>query len=469
MTIGETSFWKFQSCLRLFFLLSLSLGIAGKGWAQSEQDPTADETALTVKFLIGDAVSLSNQKYQEVEDAIERFRNRDVTAAMEYLERAKKKYPKLPPATLLMAKMQLLARNAPATRALLERTVIENPEDPEAYLFLGDQAFRANRTTESYALFKMSEPLVEAFKGNNKRKRRFEIRVLSGLAAVSERREQWDKSYQMLVKWVELDEDNALAHNRLGRTLYRLDKPKEAYASFVRARELNPKLPHPYVSLGKFLTEDGEDEKARKSFERAYKEESDNEVTAQAYAEWLILREDFEEAQKVAARLRKKTPDSISALVLDGVVSYMKGDSSRAEQAFQKVLSLEPRHAKATDLLALLLIESDKVSDQERALSYAELNAERFPDNSQANITKAWVLYKLGRKGEAQKALQAGAKSGQLQADAMFLIAKIMYKEGQTDKAKIALEQGIGQKAGLFIFRKDAQQLLEKIKADVGS
>ena len=50
-----------------------------------------NNSPLTPKFLIGDAVSLSNKEYPEIDKAIQRFRNRDVAGALEYLEKAKEK------------------------------------------------------------------------------------------------------------------------------------------------------------------------------------------------------------------------------------------------------------------------------------------------------------------------------------------------------------------------------------------
>ncbi|MCH2595570.1 MAG: tetratricopeptide repeat protein [Pirellulales bacterium] len=369
----------------------------------------------------------------------------------------------------MMAKMQTLTRNNQAVRLLLERTVIESPDDPETYLIVADQAYRANRTIEAEALFLMAEPKVKNFTENAKRKRNFEIRLLAGMAAVAERRAQWDKSYQLLTKMVEADPDNAVSHARLGLTLYRIEKPKEALKEFTKARELNPDMPHPYVSVAQLFSQEGDTEKARKAFERAYSEEKGNEKTAQAFAEWLILQNQLDEAQKVAKTLRENAPGSVSALLLDGIVAHMQGDSERAENALQKVLSLEPRHAQASDLLALLLIQRDNVKSKERALSYAELNAERFPNNAQANITKAWVQYKLGNKAEAQKSLEQGSRSGQMRADSMYLIAEIMVAEGQKQKAIAALQQGTAQRSGLFVFRREAQALLEKLKSEADS
>ena len=224
-------------------------------------------------------------------------------------------------------------------------------------------------------------------------------------------------------------------------------------------------MSHPYVSLGQLFTQAGNIQNARKSYEKAYNEDKSDLKTAQSYADWLIVQNELDKAREVATALREQSPDSPKALLLDGIVSYMQGEEERTEQTLQKVLTLDPRNARANDLLALLLIQSDKVSDRERARSYANNNADQLPNNSQALITKAWVLYRLGHKAEAQTALQQGAKN-QLQADSTYLIAKIMLEEGQKEKAMQALEQIANQKAGLRIFRREAEELLKELKSE---
>ena len=419
----------------------------------------------TVEALIGSAVSLSNQKYPEIEKAIQRFKNGDVKGAIEYLKQAKEKYPKLPPTYITLAKLQVMARNTQGAYSILELQVSEDPSDPEAYLLLADQAFAGNRTAEAEALFEKAEPLVEKFDQNAKRKRDMEIRVLAGKAAVQERRGKWDQAMELLNQWVATDPDNAMSHARLGVTLFHLDKSKEAYNEFAKARKLNPNLPHPYASLGQLFTQADDIENARKAYEQAYKEDGQDATTVRSYAEWLLQQGELKKAQEVAGELLKLTPSAPVAVLLDGVVALMLNQNERAEQAFTKVLSLDPGNARANDLLALLLIESDDKADQERALRYAELNTKQFPNNSQANITKAYVLYKLGRMNEAQEPLQIGAR-GQLQTDSAYLIARIMDDQGQKDKARQALEQVLAQKQGLFIFRKNAEEMLKELNAE---
>ena len=437
------------------------------------QPTTATQPAVTaqadlkkmIEALIGSAVSLSNQQYPEIEKAIQRFRNGDAEGTLDFLKQAKEKYPKLPPVYVILAKLQVMAQNTQGAYNLLELQVAEDPTDPEAYLLLADQAFAGNRTAEAEALFEKAEPIVKAFTTNDKRKRDMEIRVLAGKAAVQERRGKWDKALELLKQWVATDPDNAMSHARLGVTQFRLDKAKEAFNEFTKARQLNPEMPHPYASLGQLFTQADDMENARKSFERAYAEDKKDPNTVRSYAEWLMQQEQLDKAQEVAGELRKLTPDAPLAVLLDGVVALMKNQNDRAEEAFMKVLSLEPGNARATDLLALLLIESADKADHDRALRYADSNAKLYQNNSQANITKAFVLYKLGRMNEAEEPLKIGAR-GQLQTDSAYLIAKIMADQGQKDKARQALEQVLNQKQGLFIFRKQAKELLDELSKE---
>lgn len=447
---------------KLLLLATVLLTAFGSPKTCTAQDENANK--LTPKFVIGDAVSLTNQDYPEVEKAIQRFGNRDITGAQDFLEKAKQKYSKLAPVDVMMAKMHLFYRSARGVQFYLERAALNSPDDPEAYLMLADQAFAAQRTTEALSLFEYASPLVEKFSSNSKRKRNFEIRVLAGRAAVAERRQQWEQASGHLDQWLAIDPENALAHTRKGIVLFRLDKAKESLASLNKAREINPEVPHPFVSLGQLFYANDEIDKARKSFEKAYNEDKSDAKVAQAYAEWLIQLQELDEAKQVAANLREQSPDSIPALLMDGIVAYMQGETDRAESTFQKVLSLDPRNGRATDLMALLLIESDKVSDQERALQYAQNNAERLRNNAQASVTRAYVLYQLGRKAEAQKSLQEAGKL-QIQPDSTFLIAKILASEGQNDKALAALEKVVNQKGGLIIFRREAEELLAQLQS----
>jgi predicted Zn-dependent protease len=435
----------------------------GAAGADKQQD------SLTVENLIGDAVSLSNQEYPEVDKAIQRFRNGDLAGARDYLTMAKQKYPKLPPVDLLLAKMFVFLRDGDRARQQLELTVKNNPTDPEAYLLLADLAFAEGRTTEADALFQKARGYVEKFNDNAKRQQNFNIRTLAGLAAVNERREQWAEANALLTQWVKIDPDSDAAHTRLGVTLYHLGKPDQALAEFKKARDLKPTAPHPQVVLGSLYAQDKKTAEAQKAFETAYREDGKNEATARAYAQWLIQQDQLDKAQQVAAAMRKSQPNSIAALMLDGVIAKMRNQPEAAEEALTKVLNLDVTNADATNLLALILADSSNPAQQEKALSYAKMNAQRFPNNPQANVAYAWVLTKLNRGSEAGEYLQRVLQQrNNLTADSAYLIARIFLHNNQKEQAKLALEQVLQQAGnGMFMFRKDAEKTLKELGGTV--
>jgi tetratricopeptide (TPR) repeat protein len=420
---------------------------------------------LTPEALIGGAVSLSNQSYPDIDNAIQRFRNGDVQGARLFLEKAKEKYPNLPPAEVTLAKMQSLVRNHQAVHVLLESAVVKHPDDPEAYMILAEQAFAGGRTTEANALFENTNALIQKFDQNAKRKRNFTIRLLAGQAAVAERRQQWEEAVGLLKQWTELDPENATACQRYGVVLFRLKKAAEAFEQFTKAREINPNAPHPYVLVGKLSAQEGAEDKAREAFERAYSEDKINVKTAQAYVEWLIQEDQLDQAQQVTSELLKGDPDSVSSLILSSIIAQMNGKSDQAEKSLQKVLALDPGNASATNLLAQLLIERDDQPARERALSYAQANARQFPKNGQSNITLAWVLYKLGNLQQAQTALNTGIRAGGLSMDSTYLVARFLAEQDKKEHAIQALTQVIN-KSGLFIHRKQAEELLAKLQAE---
>ena len=460
-----------QNLVRAAMLAAFTFLAVGATFGQSTSAPASSgetpEDPFTVEWLIGDSVSLSNQKYPEVESAIQRFKNGDVAGAKEFLDAAFKKNPKLPPTEVSLSKMFFVARDVERGRMLLEAAITTTPADPEAYLLLADQSFAEGRTAESHAMFTMAQSMVNKFNDSPKRRRNFDIKVLAGLAAVQERRQQWSAAETLLKKWLEFDPDSVAAHQRYGVVLYKLNNSAQALAEFAKCRKLQATYQHPQVTLGQLYYQEGKKDEAKQAFEKAYAEEPANETTARSYAEWLIQQNELEKAQTVSTELRKKAPESTNAILLDGLVAKMRSDRKAAEDAFMKVIVLDPSNARATDLLALLLAESTNVKDKERALSYAQNNAQRFAQSTKAQVTLVWVLNQLNRTKESDemlgRILQAG---GQLDADSIYLVSRILVAKGKKAEALTTLKQVLSQSAAAFLYRKEAEKLVKDLETE---
>jgi predicted Zn-dependent protease len=431
----------------------------------------AQAQAITTQMLIGDAVSTDSLKeYTDIDQAIKYFINRDVLAARQFLEAAKKKFPALPPVDLLLAKMYFLGGNANAGRSALEKTATENPDDPEPAVLLADQALGQGRTIEADALYARALELTSKFNGAAKRKRNFEIRGRAGRASVAQRRKNWDTAVSDLQALLKLDPENAVAHYRLGQTLFMQNKFQEGYAEFGEAKKRDKNLPDPDVATALMYDQLKVADKTAKTqqfFDRAMSKNKTDAAAVTAYAQWLIKQatpQTLTKAEGLLADARKANPGNLNLLILSGVAARMGKKMKPAEDYFVEALGIAPANSDVINQLALLLVEQPGQEKHERAFQFARMNAQINNQNSDAQITLAWVLYQLGQLADAQAALQQGLNLGSPSPDSSYLVARILIDQNKAEPAKQLLKGALEQESpGIFIYRQDAQAAYDKL------
>ena len=230
----------FRFQVRQWMMVTVVAALAGAAVSAQAQ--------VTAQALVGSAVS-DDSMDKEINNAIARFRDRDIDGCRAILERAKSNNPKLPPPGVMMATLWLAVNQLPQAREELENAAVKSPADPESFLKLGDLAFGEGRITDSAVLFDKASVLTAAFTENPKRKRDFDIRCEAGTAAVAERRRQWDVAQKNLAKWIELDPDNAGSRLRMGNVLFQLGKETEALEQFREAKKIDKNAPLPELAM----------------------------------------------------------------------------------------------------------------------------------------------------------------------------------------------------------------------------
>ncbi len=442
--------------LLVLLVVAVSLGHGQAAMAQ-----------VTAKALIGKAVSDDTQ-YQEINNAIERFGNRDVDGCRAILERARNNNPKLPPPGVMMTTLWLSANQLPAARAELEETAIKFPSDPEPYLLLGDLAFQERRITDAAVLFDRASELAAAFTENPKRKRDFEIRCNAGTAAVAAARRQWESAQKHLLAWLALDPDNAGAHFRMGGILFHLGKESEALDQFKEARKLDAKAAQPELALAGLYGEERKLDLAKRWIEAAIKAAPKDPEVLLASAQWYLGQNDLKMAQGVADQALAIDPKSLGGKIVRGVIARVARDYATAEKFFNEAHVQSPGNFDASNSLALVLIESPDKDDKQRALEMAEANLARYRENSPQKVnavtTLAWIYYKLDRRDDAGKLLEEVARNNALTPDGAYYIAQLLADRGDKDKARSFLEELLTKEA-VFATRSDAVDLLAKLKA----
>jgi tetratricopeptide (TPR) repeat protein len=372
----------------------------------------------------------------------------------------------LPPIDLTLAKMFFLTGNVAAGQASLEKTVMENPGDPETYLILADQATQSGHTIEAEALYEKALALIDKFDGNAKRKHNFIIRARNGHSIVAERRKNWQTTIDDLQALLQVDPDNATAHYRLGRALFMQGKSKEGYDQFVKAAELDKEMLNPYVASALVYEQLGKRPEAQKAFDRAVAANKSDVKVLTSYASWLLQTGDEAKAESVLADARKSDPDNLDVLTLSGVAARMAKKLKPAEDYLMAALRLSPSNGGVTNQLALLLVDQPDDAKRQRALEFAKINATLRPDSPEANVTLAWVLYQTGNNRDAGTALQKALQSGSLGADSSYLVAKMLADQNQPDAAKQFLSRALDPTAnggGLFVLHDDAEALKAKL------
>ena len=105
-------------------------------------------------------------------------------------------------------------------RGALEQAVMDAPNDPEAYMFIGDLALSDHRVTEAQLLYEKASQLLVEFKKSDKRKEALQPGIHRGLAEVAMSRKDWVGAQKQLEAWLKLSPKNTGAMQMLAVCLF---------------------------------------------------------------------------------------------------------------------------------------------------------------------------------------------------------------------------------------------------------
>jgi tetratricopeptide (TPR) repeat protein len=420
------------------------------------------------EVLIGDAVdNADSPQFRQVTEAIDKVRRGQWKEARDLLTEARTTHRQLPPAEVLMAKLFILAGQSQLALQQLEDAVRKHPKDPEPYLMFAEGSLADRHITAAEALYRDADALVKEFKENPKRKAGFEKRVLHGLAAVAESRQQWATAEALLRQLIKLDPDNFAAHQRLGQVLFQQARPdpkdpnlSQSWKAFVAAYKAEPKTLTPDIAMGQLFEQAAQQatisgdksnfkyyrDQAAAAFGRAttssdgYKPDLNTYLAA---AMWALQTTQLKPAQRWADAAMKQDPDSVNAKLVAAVVARFNDDFATAKRLLQEAFNQSPSNFAVSNQLALVLIESKEESDKKRAFELARINANLYSNNAEAASTLGWVLYHLGQRQQAGQVLENVIRSRALTADSAYYVATILNNQGQHAEAIAILENAL--------------------------
>jgi tetratricopeptide (TPR) repeat protein len=294
----------------------------------------------------------------EVDEAVEAFKRRDSDRALEMLERAARKYP-----DLLQPREVKPDRPFP-TRATLETAVVNHPDDPENFVILGEVAIQERRVTEAGLLFGKAKELLPLLR-SAQRTQALAPRILSGLAAIAEAREQWadaQSSLELLLTILPMEDEGkgarARAIVRLARAMFQQKKVVGALDKLREAHKLDPdNVLTPEAAISRFYQQYGDWENAIKWMNKAVSEHPEDLRTRLAAAQQALERANLKNARTHIAKALEIAPESPEARKLGEILD-----------SFEKPRIEKPRVAPGRDPVLEEIDRGMMLQERERRL-----------------------------------------------------------------------------------------------------
>ncbi len=419
---------------------------------------------MTVEKLVGTAITGVGPYYQDIADAIRLFGAKDYAGALEHLEAAKKSTPRLAPPEVMMAMLYLDSEQPGQGIVFLERAILHVPQDPEAFLILGERAAAEGRFTEADIMFQRAAKNVESYTDNPRRKQDLQIRALSGAATVDEARGMAKEAKPILESLIKLDPRNSAAHERLGRVLFALGDQKAAYASFQTAAEMDKKLLPAELAMAYLFTDRPTVEKW---LNYALNKGRQDLRTQMGAANYMLKHNQLDTAKVHAEEAVKLDPDGFDSNATAGLVARAMADYPKARAYLEKAHLLAPTHTGVINNLALVLVEMPNDA-RERALEFAELGARQSGNSREAMGTLGWVYYRLNRRREAERAFSAamtmpdGSPSKTMNSEMAYYLAHVAKEQGNIPEAIQMLKEALNTELP-FAYRKPAEEFLAQL------
>jgi len=276
-----------------------------------------------------------------------------------------------------LAKVLSWAGKVDEADRLALQAAVHLPNDVEALRMAGSAKLQLNQTTEAKSLFEAALRIQPA-----------DARALSGLGEVYTRFGQHEAARGCFARAVAIDPKHAPAQYNLGNAFRILGQPKEAEAAYRKAISLAPDQPDTHKNLGLVLFAQGDVDGTVRHFEAALALE---DHVPQRHADLGYVLIDAGEQRRAEAEFQTAlaiNPSFVPAMFGMALLCEKRGDLSRARQLLHDAVRVAPNDVNLHYSLARYAMQS---GDAATARSELETVLTLDPSHAEARRLRAVV------------------------------------------------------------------------------
>ncbi len=194
---------------------------------------------------------------------------------------------------------------------------------------------------------------------------------------------------------------NVQIWSRLADRLFYLGKTEEIISELSPVIEDFPDNFFLHLVLGLSYSYTGVDSSAEKYLMKAVELNPNDAIALSSIGYTLNRLNKNDDALYYLNRAKKINPDDVQVWSLLGIIYNSKKDFENGDKAYRKALELDSLNALVLNNYAYSLVERGIRIDEAYEMSKKSLELD--PENSSYLDTFGWILYKMGKYGEAKK------------------------------------------------------------------
>jgi tetratricopeptide (TPR) repeat protein len=233
--------------------------------------------------------------------------------------------------------------------------------------------------------------------------------ILSLMAATGLQVGHWKNSTVLFEQALQVDRNNALAHNNLGVALRKQGRIGDAIDHYDTALRLKPDYPAAHHNLGLALMRVGQIDEAVAHFKQALNLKPDFRIARKSLHTALAARQAMiEEIAEIEAAL-ERTPENHELHYQLGNLYDRKGDRAKAIDHYHAAVNIRPDFSQALNDLAILYAVG---GDYDKALAALLRVVSLQPHNPIVHYAIASILARQKKVNESIDWLQSAVRNG---------------------------------------------------------